>query len=252
MSSEAVCMAGEKILVVEDQLELLEPLRFRLEAEGYEVCVAADGLTALDEFEARQPDLVLLDMMLPKLDGLTVCGRLRSRSQVPILILSAKAEEANIVAALEVGADDYVPKPFRINEVVARIRALLRRAEPQDVASTGLAPRSPLNVGAVTIDPGRCEVRVRGRVVPLTPTEYRMLLALAQRNGEVVSREDLLSVVWGYQGYDVGLVNTHVKRLRGRIEQDPAVPRILLTVRGFGYRLNADAGDREPDLEPSR
>lgn len=231
-------MSEEKILLVEDQPELMEPVLCRLEAEGYRVYTAADGAQALEEFNARQPDLVLLDLMLPRVDGLTVCRRIRAQSQVPILILSAKSEESNVVAGLELGADDYVPKPFRMNELLARIRALLRRTEGGRARESGGGNgRELLEIGQVAIDPGRCEVRVRGQVVSLTPTEYRMLAELARRGGEVATREELLSAVWGYDGYDLGLVNTHIKRLRARIEEDPAEPQIVLTVRGFGYRL---------------
>lgn len=234
-------MAEEKILLVEDQLELMEPVRIRLEAEGYRVFTAADGASALEEFAVCHPDVVVLDLMLPKMDGLTVCRKLRSQSQVPILILSAKAEESNVVAALEIGADDYVPKPFRMNEVLARIRALLRRAEGgrglPDPPEAFAPAREVLSFGELSIDLRKHEVRARGQVVSLTPTEYRMLVELAKRRGEVVSREELLAAVWGYDGYDLGLVNTHVKRLRARIEENPAEPRIVVTVRGFGYRL---------------
>jgi DNA-binding response OmpR family regulator len=225
-------MAGERILLVEDQAELMEPVRCNLEREGYEVFTAADGATALEEFGARNPDLVILDVMLPRVDGLTVCRRIRSESDVPVLILSAKGEESNVVAGLEVGADDYVQKPFRMNELLARVRALLRR-----VGNGTQSGGEVLRVGVISIDTGKCQVMVRGQVVSLTPTEYRILIELARREGQVITREELLASVWSYDGYDVGLVNTHVKRLRTRIEEDPANPEIVLTVRGFGYRL---------------
>lgn len=232
-------MAEESILLVEDQMELMEPVRCRLEAEGYRVRTAADGARGIELFVAECPDLVLLDLVIPRVDGLTVCRRIRAQSQVPILILSGKSEEADVVAALELGADDYVPKPFRINELLARIRALLRRAEGRRESAVGetSTAREILKAGPVWIDVRRCEVRVRGERVPLTPTEYRMLVELARRGGEVVTRDELLATVWGYDGYDAGLVNTHVKRLRARIEENPAEPEIVLTVRGFGYRL---------------
>lgn len=232
-------MAEEQILLVEDQLELMEPVRCRLEADGYRVVTASDGLEALERFAEHAPDLVILDLMLPRMDGLTVCRRIRARSEVPLLILSAKAEEANVVAGLEVGADDYIPKPFRVNELLARVRALLRRAERNGSSSAGGADAGAevLQAGVVSIDMGKREVRVRQRPVSLTPTEFKMLVELVRREGQVITREELLASVWSYDGYDLGLVNTHVKRLRARIEEDPANPQIILTVRGFGYRL---------------
>jgi two-component system response regulator MtrA len=232
-------MAEEQILLVEDQLELMEPVRCRLEADGYRVVTASDGLEALERFAEHAPDLVILDLMLPRMDGLTVCRRIRARSEVPLLILSAKAEEANVVAGLEVGADDYIPKPFGVNELLARVRALLRRAERNgsSAAPGADAGAEVLQAGVVSIDMGKREVRVRQRPVSLTPTEFKMLVELVRREGQVITREELLASVWSYDGYDLGLVNTHVKRLRARIEEDPANPQIILTVRGFGYRL---------------
>jgi DNA-binding response OmpR family regulator len=235
-------MAGETILLVEDQPELLEPVRCNLERDGYRVVTAADGALALDVFAAESPDLVILDVMLPRLDGLTVCRRIRSQSDVPVLILSAKGEESNVVAGLEVGGDDYVQKPFRMNELLARVRALLRRTERLGNGNGAAAPQQSskselLTAGAVSIDMGKCEVRVHGKPVALTPTEFRMMVELVRRAGQVISREELLTAVWSYDGYDDGLVNTHVKRLRARVEEDPADPKVVLTVRGFGYRL---------------
>jgi len=230
-------MDSEMILVVDDQQEIREPIRRRLEIEGYQVRTAADGMEALEAFTLRRPAVVVLDVSMPNLDGLAVCRRIRAGSSVPILLLSAKAEESDVVVGLELGADDYLTKPFKINELLARIRALLRRAnsEPARKQET----EGQLRAGPIMLDTKRREVSRGGQAVPLTPVEFRLLSALLERPGEVLSREMLLDQVWGYDGYDLGLVNTHVKRLRAKLEKDPANPEVVLTVRGFGYKIAA-------------
>lgn len=228
-------MPSELILVVEDNPTIRVPLAKRLAAEGYGVVTAGDGVEALEQFQARQPDLVILDLMLPRKDGITVCREIRGLSRVPILILSARSEEENVVAGLEVGADDYVVKPFRLNELLARVKAQLRRGE------LGASPEEGadrvLRAGPLELDLGGCIARVGKREVTLTPIELRLLAELIRRRGEVLSRQELLQAVWRYDGYDPNLINTHVKRLRERIEENPSEPRVIQTVRGFGYRI---------------
>lgn len=231
-------MANETILVVDDQPEIVEPLTRRLTAEGYQVRSAYDGAEALAVFETDQPAVVILDLMLPQIDGLTVCKRIRAQSNVPILIISARSEETDVIVGLELGADDYLIKPFRLNELLARIRALLRRPPlAQSNGTNGNNGSKVLQVGELVVDGGNYEVRVRGQARPLTPVEFRLLRELARQPGQVVSRQALLDAVWGYEGYDPSLVSTIVKRLRDKIEPDPANPQILVTVRGFGYKI---------------
>lgn len=230
-------MADVTILLVDDQPEILEPVKRRLEAEGYQVLAAFDGEEAVEVFGANQPALIVLDMMMPKLDGLGVCRRIRQHSDVPILMLSARSEESDIVVGLELGADDYLTKPFRVNELIARIRALLRRKPPVTPPEPEAAVSEVLLAGKITLDPVRCEVQVSGRQVALTPLEFRLLTELMKNPGQVLSREVILQTVWGYEGYDLGLVNTHIKRLRAKVEDDPAAPEIIQTVRGFGYKI---------------
>jgi DNA-binding response OmpR family regulator len=228
-------MAGQRILLVDDQAEVREPIRIRLESEGYVVAVAGDGAQALELYQQLQPDLVILDVMLPVQDGFTVCRQIRSQSQVPILILSGKAEETDIIVGLELGADDYLPKPFRLNELLARVRAHLRRAPhpaEEHVGADGL-----LHGREIVLNPASRQVTLRGAPLPVTPLEFRVLEELLRAAGTPVARETLLQRVWGYEGYDVGIVNTLVKRLRMKIERDPANPEVLVTVRGFGYMI---------------
>lgn len=229
-------MPNEKILVVDDQPEIVEPLRQKLEAEGFQVYTAGDGLTAVQRYSELRPDLVLLDVMLPRLDGFGVCRKIRSLGNTPILMLSARSEETQVVVGLELGADDYVTKPFRLTELVARIRALLRRPPVRDEVSEPETGRL-MRVGDLTLDPVSHEVTANGTPITLTPVEFRLLSAFMRRPGEVFSREVLLETVWGYSGYDPALVNTHIKRLRSKIERDPANPTRLVAVRGFGYKL---------------
>lgn len=230
-------MSGQRILLVDDQHEVREPIRIRLESEGYVVIVAADGAQALELCQQTQPDLVILDVMLPVQDGFTVCRQIRSHSQVPILILSGKAEETDIIVGLELGADDYLPKPFRLNELLARVRAHLRRA-PQLVEAPAETD-GVLRGREIVLNPANHQVTLRGAPLSVTPLEFRVLEELLRAAGTPVPRETLLQRVWGYDGYDVGIVNTLVKRLRGKIERDPAHPELLVTVRGFGYMIAA-------------
>lgn len=221
------------ILLVEDERSLREPLAFLLEREGYRVTMAKDGPGALDAFERENPDLILLDLMLPGISGTEVCRQIRTRSNVPIIMLTAKDGEADIVVGLELGADDYVTKPYSSRELLARMRAVLRRKGDIDAANEDI-----LTVGDVTMDVERHLVTVRGHAVALPLKEYELLEVLLRNAGRVLTRGQLMDRVWG-PGYvgDSKTLDVHVKRIRGRIESDPASPVMLVTVRGLGYRF---------------
>jgi two-component system response regulator ResD len=228
-------VTGPRILLVDDEAMVLEVLCRYLEREGYAVATAADGAAALAAYDEHHPDLVLLDLMLPGVDGLEVLRRIRTDGAPPVIVLSAKGEEADRVVGLELGADDYVTKPFSPREVVARVRAVLRRA-----ATPVPAPGEPvLRFGDLAIDGARREVRRDGRTVPLTRREYDLLSALASRPGRVLTRLQLLETVWdtSWSG-SAGTVNVHMRRLREKIEHDPSAPRHLTTVWGVGYRFD--------------
>jgi len=224
-----------RILVVEDEESFSDPLSYLLRKEGYEVAVAADGQQALDEFARAGADLVLLDLMLPGISGTEVCRRLRTHSQVPIIMLTAKDSEVDIVVGLELGADDYVTKPYSSRELLARVKAVLRRLqEPEEL----LAPT--LHAGRVRMDVERHVVTVDGAPVPLPLKEFELLELLLRNVGRVLTRIQLIDRVWGsdYVG-DTKTLDVHVKRLRAKIEPDPATPSYLVTVRGLGYKLEA-------------
>ncbi|MFN2292370.1 MAG: response regulator [Anaerolineae bacterium] len=229
----------ETILVVEDDLTLLETLEYNLAAEGYEIITAADGLTALEIARKEHPDLVLLDLMLPRLDGFEVCRILRQEMSVPILMLTARTDEVDRVVGLEMGADDYLTKPFSMRELVARVKALLRRVrlireEMAEEQAKGDAQR--LVFQDLTIDLDRRDVVVRGESIRLKPQEYELLLFLARHPGMALSRDLLLERVWGWDyGGGSRTVDVHVRWLREKIEDDPANPKRILTVRGVGY-----------------
>ena len=218
-----------RVLVVDDDSALAEMLGIVLRGEGFETSFVYDGSTALDAFRRIKPDVVLLDLMLPGMNGIDVCRALRAESGVPIVMLTAKSDTVDVVLGLESGADDYVIKPFKPKELVARVRAQLRRNE--DV------PPESLSVGDLVIDVSGHSVTRDGNAVPLTPLEFDLLLALARKPRQVFTREVLLEQVWGYRhAADTRLVNVHVQRLRSKIERDPENPRIVLTVRGVGYK----------------
>ena len=223
------------VLVVEDEESFVDALLVGLRREGFEVCVARDGVEALDMFDRVQPDLVLLDVMLPKLSGIDVCRQLRLRSSVPIIMVTAKSEEIDAVVGLEVGADDYVTKPYRLRELVARIRAALRRAPTGSGADGG--ELDVLEVGDVRLDIGRHEVVIRGDAVSLPLKEFELLEVLLGDAGRVLTRDTLISRVWGhdYVG-DTKTLDVHVKRLRAKVEDDPARPSRIVTIRGLGYK----------------
>ena len=228
-----------KVLVVEDDLTLLETLEYNLDAEGYEVITAADGLTALEMAREEEPDLIVLDLMLPHLDGFEVCRILRRETSVPILMLTARTDEVDRVVGLEVGADDYLTKPFSMRELLARVKALLRRVRliREEMAVESGAPRSEhLAFGDLVIDLDRREVLVGGEPVRLKPKEFELLVFLARHPGMALSRDLLLERVWGWDyGGGSRTVDVHVRWLREKIEADPANPERIVTVRGVGY-----------------
>ena len=218
-----------QILVVDDDSSLAEMLTMVLEGEGFQVAHAVDGNDALEKYATVQPDLVLLDVMLPFLSGVQVCERIRETSGVPIIMLTARTDTDDIVRGLEAGADDYVVKPFNPAELIARIRARLRDQSEDEPEM--------LRVADLTIDVAAHEVTRGGELIPLTPLEFDLLVILARKPQQVHSRELLLEKVWGYQyKADTRLVNVHVQRLRAKVELDPDNPRVVLTVRGVGYR----------------
>jgi len=229
-------MAKYKILVVDDDRNIVGLVRLYLERDGYQVLVAYDGLEALKLARQRQPDLIVLDLLLPEVDGLDVCRILQTESKVPIIMLTAKTTEEDKLIGLELGADDYVTKPFSPRELVARARAVLRRVGQE-------APQGPaeMHFADLVIDRRSHEVRVRGEVVSLTPTEFRLLEVLAEEPGRAFTRLELLDRVFGYDfvGFE-RTVDVHVKNLRKKIEQDPKQPTYVQTVYGVGYKFSED------------
>ncbi len=228
------------ILVVDDERNLVELIASYLRADGYAVLTAYDGPAALEVARRERPDLVVLDIMLPALDGLEVCRRLRQFSDAYVVMLTARGEEVDKIVGLSVGADDYVTKPFSPRELVARVRAMLRRPRTAGETCHGDAPPSPtLRLGALVIDEARHEVTLSGEALALTAREFALLAALAAHPGRVFTREQLLSRVWGNDYYDDHVVDVHVGNLRKKLEEDPAAPRYIETVRGVGYRFAA-------------
>ena len=229
-------MSEGVILVVEDEASFVEALTIGLRREGFDVVVATDGAQALDMFDEVQPDLVLLDVMLPKISGIDVCRQLRKKTQIPIIMVTAKGAEIDTVVGLEVGADDYVTKPYRLRELVARMRAVLRRTELNGVTAMVLAP-GIVQVGDVSLDPEEHRVSVRNRELSLPLKEFELLHILLANAGRVLPRETLIDRVWGndYVG-DTKTLDVHVKRLRGKIEDDPTLPTRIVTIRGLGYK----------------
>ncbi|RZS55030.1 two-component system response regulator RegX3 [Microcella putealis] len=224
-----------RILIVEDEASLSEPLAYLLTREGYETQVAADGNSALAEFDRSGADLVLLDLMLPGIPGTEVCRELRQRSTVPIIMLTAKDSEVDIVVGLELGADDYVTKPYSTRELLARIRAVLRRRVDDDDIDDSI-----LEAGIVRMDVDRHQVSVDGREVAMPLKEFELLELLLRNAGRVLTRGQLIDRVWGADYFgDTKTLDVHVKRLRSKIEPDPSNPRMLVTVRGLGYRFEA-------------
>jgi two-component system response regulator MtrA len=220
------------IMVVDDDQDLAEMLGIVLTGEGYEVNLVSRGDEVITAFESQTPDLILLDIMLPGIDGVQVCKLIREKSMVPIVMLTAKGETQDVVAGLEAGADDYMVKPFNPAELVARLKVRLRRS--------GAVSNSGLKIGNIEIDQVSHTILRNGVSVPLTRLEFDLIVALAKEPGRVFTREALLSDVWGYRpATDTRLVNVHIQRLRAKVEEDPEDPKIILTVRGVGYKAGS-------------
>lgn len=232
----------KNILIVDDEPSIQDLLVFNLEKEGYKTMTASDGEEGITLALSQNPDLILLDVMLPKADGLTVCKRIRqTMSKVPIIMLSAKGEEIDKILGLEIGADDYMTKPFSIRELIARVKANLRKMDQSDdLSQTGIRSNKVV-VGDLKLDLDKFEVEVRGqKVTDLTRREFEVLRYLAQKPGQVVTREDLLEKVWGYEYYgDIRTVDVTIRRIREKIEKNTANPKILITKRGVGYYIES-------------
>lgn len=242
---EGVETNGQKtILIVDDEQPIVDILVYNLKKEGYNTLEANDGATAVDMALNNKPDLILLDIMLPKMDGLTVCKKIRSKYNIPILMLTAKDEEIDKILGLELGADDYITKPFSVRELMARIKANLRKSEiksEQYDTQKNNSTNKIIVAGALTLDLDKIEARVDGKVIDLTLREFEVLKYLAMQNGQVVTREKLLETVWGYEYYgDIRTVDVTVRRIRGKIEKDTSAPKILATKRGIGYYIKTE------------
>ena len=225
------------IMVVDDEQNLVELVRGYLEQDGFTVLAAGDGLSALELVRAQQPDLIVLDLMLPGLDGIEVCRRLRQFSDAYVLMLTARAEEVDKIVGLSVGADDYLTKPFSPRELVARIRAILRR--PRGGTTVVADTEPPQRIGDLVIDRAQYEASYQGQVLPLTAREFELLAALAAHPGRVFTRGQLLERVMGSEHYDEHVIEVHIANLRKKLDDDPSQPRYIQTVRGVGYRFLA-------------
>jgi two-component system response regulator RegX3 len=227
-------MTSPTVLVVEDEPGFIDALQIGLAREGFIVHVATDGVTALEMFEALQPDVILLDVMLPKASGIDVCRQIRMRSSVPIIMVTAKGGEIDTVVGLEVGADDYVTKPYRIRELVARMRAVMRRKPADRVADVS---SDAIVVGPVALDPAEHSVSLHGQPVSMPLKEFELLHMLMANAGRVLPRELLIDRIWGndYVG-DTKTLDVHIKRLRSKLEPDPSSPKMIVTIRGLGYK----------------
>lgn len=235
----------KKVLVVDDEQSIVDVLVYNLKKEGYEVLEATDGMSAVNVALEEKPDLMLLDIMLPKLDGLSVCKRVKNYLNIPILMLTAKDAEIDKIVGLELGADDYITKPFSVRELMARVKANLRKYEMSDInkelGSTqeeGPSSNNTIKVNDLELDIDRFEVKVRGEIMDLTLREFEVLKFLATQPGQVITRETLLEKVWGYEYYgDIRTVDVTVRRIREKIEKDTSAPKILITKRGVGYLI---------------
>ncbi len=233
-------MEQRSVLVIEDEQAIIDILKFNLEKEGYEVYEATDGITGLNYALDKHPDLILLDVMLPGIDGFEVCRRIREKSMVPIIMLTAREEEVDKVLGLELGADDYMTKPFSIRELTARVKANLRRTMPEPVLKKQNGSQGNMIIsGDLAINAERYEVLKRGKVIEITLREFELLKFLATQPEKIFTRENLLENVWGYEYYgDVRTVDVTVRRLREKIEDDPGTPQYIMTKRGVGYYFN--------------
>lgn len=238
------------ILIVDDEQPIVDILVYNLKKEGYDTLEANDGIAAVDIALKSKPDLILLDIMLPKMDGLTVCKKIKSKLNVPILMLTAKDEEIDKILGLELGADDYITKPFSVRELMARIKANLRKSEVKtEFVSTSQRLKTTdknkiIKVGDLTLDLEKIEAKIGNKTIDLTIREFEVLKYLALQNGQVVTREKLLEVVWGYEYYgDIRTVDVTVRRIRGKIEKDASTPKILATKRGIGYYIRTEQSE---------
>ena len=239
------------ILVIDDDSAIREAVSTKLNLAGFETMATGSGQEAFELIEKRTPNLIILDLGLPDIDGVTICQRIRHKSAVPIIMLTARAEEVNRIVGLEVGADDYVSKPFSLNELAARVRAVLRRrgsgaspllgVPPAVEAGPAPAPERRLSAAGMEMDLGAKRVWVDGEEVALTPTEFKLLQALLEHTGQVVSHQQLLQAAWGDESDDTHLVEVHVGNLRSKVERGPGRPRRVKTVRGFGYRVDEES-----------
>lgn len=232
----------EKILVVDDEISLQETLSYNLTRQGYDVEIAGDGPAALEKARQIKPDLIILDIMLPGMDGIEICRILRHEMSTPVLMLTARDDEIDRVVGLEVGADDYLTKPFSMRELLARVKALLRRVrlmrEELNSSSTNKEAKTPISFGNIILDDMRRELRKDGQPLAMKPKEYDLMLFLAQHKGQVLSRDFILERVWGWDYIgDSRTVDVHIRWLREKIEEDPALPVRIITVRGAGYRF---------------
>lgn len=233
-------MQRRTVLVVDDEEAIAEAVRARLESEGFRVLVAHDGPEAVRRHREDRPDLVVLDLMLPGMDGLEVCREIQREAWTPVLMLTARTQEADKVEGFAVGADDYLTKPFSLRELAARVRAILRRIE----RIGGTPPAGPVVRGPLAIDPARRRVTLEGREVQLTPLEFEILLTLARQPGVVFTREQLMDRVWGYRDYAGGrVVDSHVARIRRKLGEDGGEPRFIRTVHGVGYAFADEPGE---------
>ena len=236
----------KKVLVVDDEQAIIDVLVYNLKKEGYETLEANDGITAVNMAMKEKPDLMLLDIMLPKLDGLSVCKRVKNQLNIPILMLTAKDAEIDKIVGLELGANDYITKPFSVRELMARVKANLRKMEMANISKENIANNdmqevqngNTITVNELELDLDRFEVKVRGEVMDLTLREFEVLKFLATQPGQVITRETLLEKVWGYEYYgDIRTVDVTVRRIREKIEKDTSNPKILITKRGVGYYI---------------
>lgn len=233
-------MSKRKVLIIEDEQPIVEILKFNLEKEDYEVDYASDGISGYNKAVTGECDLILLDVMLPGMDGFEVCRKVREKSNVPIIMLTAREEEVDKVLGLELGADDYMTKPFSIRELTARVKANLRRVTKENSETTPEKTNASIVVsGDLSINIERYEVQKRGKVIEITLKEFELLKFLAMQPEKIFTRENLLKNVWGYEYYgDVRTVDVTVRRLREKIEDDPGMPRYIVTKRGVGYYFN--------------
>ena len=231
-------MPDQKVLVVEDEENLVEALRYNLEREGYDVLTAMDGEKGLELAKGSNPDIIILDIMLPRLDGLEVCRILRRENNTPILMLTAKGEEVDRIVGLELGADDYVTKPFSMRELLARVRAMLRRSRMASEASSSSAASESYTAGDLEVDLSSHTARIAGVALDLKPREFDLLALLVANKGRAISRDQILERLWGYDYIgDTRTVDVHVRWLREKIETDPGSPKRIITIRGVGYRF---------------